>query len=247
MTPPSANTRHLIGIDGCRGGWVIARGDSALRGVVLAVHETIDGPFAEAAADQALVAIDLPIGLPSNGPRACDRAARALLPPGRRASVFAPPCRDVLTARGYVAASTANRLACGAGLSRQSFAILPRIRAVDAALTPTLQARVREAHPEVVFALLALARGHPAPPPKRTAQGQAARLTLLRAALPDLDEVWLTEQLATLGTRRVARDDILDALACLLAAHHVATGRARVLPEGHIDTDARGLRMEIVA
>jgi len=46
--------------------------------------------------------------------------------------------------------------------------------------------------------------------------------------------------------RHVAHDDLLDAFACLRVAEHALAGRALVLPEGSVETDARGLRMEIL-
>ena len=40
-----------------------------------------------------MVGVDMPIGLAESGPRACDSAARRLLPRDRKPSVFAPPRR----------------------------------------------------------------------------------------------------------------------------------------------------------
>lgn len=119
-----------------------------------------------------------------------------------------------------------------------------KIREVDAAMTPALQARVREAHPEVTSALLSgrrtgLAHG------KKTAAGASERRGLLRAALAhDLDVAGIR---ARLGRSRVLPDDVLDAAACLATARRILEGRAQVLPEGTGERDARGLRMEIVA
>jgi predicted RNase H-like nuclease len=52
---------------------------------------------------------------------------------------------------------------------------------------------------------------------------------------------------ARMGLTRVARDDVIDAVACLVAARRIALGKAVVLPAGAVVRDARGLRMEIVA
>ena len=43
------------------------------------------------------------------------------------------------------------------------------------------------------------------------------------------------------------RDDVVDAVACLVAAQRIALGKALVLPDSVVEYDARGLRMEIVA
>ncbi len=47
--------------------------------------------------------------------------------------------------------------------------------------------------------------------------------------------------------QKSTRDDVADAVACLVAASRIRGGEAWVLPEGAIACDARGLRMEIVA
>jgi predicted RNase H-like nuclease len=51
----------------------------------------------------------------------------------------------------------------------------------------------------------------------------------------------------SLGRKAVARDDIIDAAACLVAASRCLHGAATVLPSNAVEYDARGLRMEIVA
>src|SRR5436853_7771993 len=100
----------LIGVDGCRAGWVAAS-DRGAR-----VYAT----FAEIAAQRfELVLIDVPIGLLEAGPRRCDVQARALLG-ARRSSVFPAPWRRLLSARRY-----------GRQCSIQLWNILHKIREVE--------------------------------------------------------------------------------------------------------------------
>jgi predicted RNase H-like nuclease len=47
--------------------------------------------------------------------------------------------------------------------------------------------------------------------------------------------------------RVVGRDDIVDALACLVVAYRVASGQVQTFPDGSPQLDERGLRMEILA
>jgi predicted RNase H-like nuclease len=110
-------------------------------------------------------------------------------------------------------------------------------------MTPARQAFVREVHPELVFAL-ASGRPHGLAEPKRTAAGERVRLRLLRRVTPRFDPAAVR---ARLGPAMVARDDVVDAVACLVAARRIAEGRALVLPAGGVERDTRGLRMEIVA
>ena len=199
---------RLAGVDGCRLGWVVATDDG------VEVVPALDDVLVQCDA----VGIDIPIGLPDAGPRACDVEARRRLGP-RRSSVFPAPRRALLPCRDWAAAS---------GVSRQAFNLLPKIAEVDALVTPALQDRVLEVHPELAFA--ALHGSRPMAHPKRTALGRAERLTAL--ALDDVPRV-----------RGAAPDDVLDALAVLASMRRWAAGRAEHLGDGAVD--ARGLRMEI--
>jgi predicted RNase H-like nuclease len=198
---------------------------------------------ARAGTGEVLIAIDMPIGLSDEGARACDLAARRLLGRPRASSVFPAPCRAALGATTYRRACALSRRTLGVALSRETFNILPKIRQVDALMTPALQEFVREVHPEVVFALLA-GRGRGLPYPKRTPAGERLRLSLLRRVAPRFNPGAVRRRL---GPASVARDDVIDAVACLVAAARIRRGEALVLPEGAVARDVRGLRMEIVA
>ena len=111
--------------------------------------------------DLKVVGVDVPIGLLENyekGGRACDRAARKLLGRYRASSVFPAPVRCVLMANSWANACALSRASApqGKAISKQTFAILPKIREIDVLLQnrPELRAVVREVHPEVSFAEL---------------------------------------------------------------------------------------------
>ena len=233
---------ELIGVDGCRGGWIIAVSDGALSSLSFAVVDDLAPVIARAESGAGLVAIDIPIGLRDDGPRACDLQARRWLGRPRSSSVFPAPCRAALPATTYRRACGLSRRALGVALTIECFNIVPKIRHVDALMTPGRQAFVREVHPELVFAILS-GRGRGLVEPKRTEAGERLRLRLLRRVAPRFDPGAVR---ATLGLARVARDDVIDAVACLVAAQRIALGKAIVLPDGAVERDARGLRMEIV-
>jgi predicted RNase H-like nuclease len=200
--------RRVAGVDGCRLGWVVA----SLGGVKVVAS------FDEVLAERFdLVLIDVPIGLPG-GPRACDLEARAMLGP-RRSSVFPAPSRGLLRARRYAGQC-----------SIQLWNILYKIREVDEAMTPRVQRRVREAHPECSFKLL---EGAPLRFSKKTAAGEAQRRALLEPHFGRIESV-----------PGAARDDVLDAYALLWSARRASAGSARALGDGA--RDSRGLRCEIV-
>ena len=208
----------IAGVDGCRGGWVVVSADGA----------RFVERFAEIGRARML-AVDMPIGLPRIPGRACDRLARAEL--GAREPIFSPPARAAIDAGGYAETCAANRAtAPGApAISLQMFHLLPKIREVDAVVTPIKQRRIREAHPELAFAIAA---GRVLPP-KKTPAGARARRKIL----------------ATLGlvpepVGGAAPDDLLDAAILCWTAQRLVDGTALVLGG---ERDERGLRMEITA
>jgi predicted RNase H-like nuclease len=234
---------ELIGVDGCRGGWVVATANGSLSALAFAIVEDLGPVIARAEHGASLIGIDMPIGLSDDRPRACDLQARRWLGRPRASSVFPAPCRAALAATTYRRACGLSRRALGVALTIECFNIVPKIRHVDALMTPERQAFVREVHPELVFAILS-GRGRGLVEPKRTEAGERLRLRLLRRVAPHFDPAAVR---AALGRSRVARDDVIDAVACVVAARRIALGKALVLPDGLVERDGRGLRMEIVA
>lgn len=233
----------LIGIDGCKAGWLVVTSDESLRTLLFAISCDFESIIQTVTDDEVHVVIDIPIGLSEDGDRACDVKARRVLGKPRSSSVFPPPCPATLQAATYEEACRLNSLACGKMVSKQLFAILPRIREVDTAMTPERQEIVREAHPEVVFATLA-DTGRGLMHSKKTPEGERERLALLARYIPHFDPVAVR---ARIGAAKVARDDIIDAVACLVTASRIASGQAQVLPGGNVPRDARGLHMEMVS
>lgn len=193
------------------------------------------------AASYAIIAIDIPIGLADDCPRETDCLARGLLGHPRASSVFPAPVRAALDATSYVDASERSAAACGKRLSRQAYAILPKIREVDVALreSPDLANRFREVHPEVSFYFLNGQRAM-----EHSKRSQAGRAERIRVLQPYFGQV--VEGLrARLPRAVVATDDILDALVALWTAERVASGRHVSLQRRPI-RDRHGLPMAIV-
>jgi predicted RNase H-like nuclease len=189
------------------------------------------------------LALDMPIGLLSAavpGGRACDMLARKVLGRPRASSVFTPSVRQALAATDYRSALAINRASAldAPGLSIECFYLFAKLREVDAAMTAARQRRVKEVHPELGFA--ALNDGTAMRPPKRSAEGYAARRTLLmHAGYPDPARF-----LDAFKRKDVQRDDLLDAHALLWSAARIARGEATRLPR-RPSRDDKGLAMEI--
>lgn len=249
-------TLRLAGIDGCRGGWVVARWDGAGRldlVRVARVEALFDAPDAP-----AIACVDMPIGLPETsevGGRAAERAVRPLLDK-RQSSVFSVPARAAVMAglgpgdeRERFAAACAAALAHSSPprkVSIQCFKLLPKIAELDELLLRRTELRDRlvECHPEVSFRImngapLAVAKkvkSRPYPP------GLDLRIGLLARAGVPID-LLNAKTAAALGA---GLDDLVDACACAVTAKRVFEGNALRFPDPP-ERDARGLMVAITA
>jgi predicted RNase H-like nuclease len=222
----------IVGVDGCPGGWVCFQVDLQSRKTSVRVVSRLNELLSTFPRPR-LVAIDIPIGIPDRGARACDIAARRVLGKPRSNSVFPAPIRPTLGAKTYEEACTLSLRAHGKSLSRQAFEIIAKIREVDNLMTPELQMWVFEVHPEVSF--WALNEQRPLTFRKLDREGKEERLCLLRRHYPTIDQ-----HLSGLRQSEVAGNDVLDAAAAAWTAECVASG---MVPR---QFDSRGLRMEIV-
>lgn len=230
----------LAGVDGCPKGWFRICRDRVSGELAFDVVETPEELLIREPRP-ALVALDIPIGLPATGSRECDIEARALLGP-RRSSVFPAPLRPALRAASREEASEITAHIHGKRVSVQAWAIHPKIRAVDRWLAsdPLARRAVREVHPEVSF--LGWNGGRPMRWSKKARDGRAERCAL---AASWLDEDALRRARGEYLRKDVASDDILDAIAALWTAHRIAEGAARTLPASP-PRDETDLPMQIV-
>ena len=221
----------FAGLDGYGKGWVRATiaDDAREIAFVSDIAWALRLPFDR-------MAVDMPIGLPDSGERACDRIARERLRPNG-ARVFAGARRGLWD---FASAAAANRVLHARGekgISLQLWHLGAKICELDAAMTPSLQSRVREAHPELVF--LRLNGGAPLPSKNRE-EGAALRRRLLhREGFTEIAR-WLKHD--RIGTGAKA-DDVLDACAMAVAARNFDKGFA--LPPNPAPRDRRGMKMQI--
>jgi predicted RNase H-like nuclease len=239
----------VAGADGCPAGWLVVLSDT--RGLAEPRARIVTG-FRDILAlpeEPRIIAIDMPIGLPDRvtiGGRDADIAARAVLG-ARQSSVFAVPSRAAIMATDY---STACEIALATSdpprkIAKQTFQLFSRIREIDALMTPELQRRAFECHPEVAF--WAMNGRQPLGEAKKVksrsnAPGLELRRTLLAGA--GFAEDFLAG--TTFRPSAAGPDDFLDACACAWTAGRILAGTAITFPEVP-PLDARGLRQEIKA
>jgi threonine dehydratase len=232
MATARVGNTTVAGVDGCSNGWVVA----FRKGRAGAITVRVMAHFADivtAPECPAVIAIDMPIGLPDHiggAGRGPEQAVRPMLGP-RKSSVFSIPSRDAVHAADYAACCALARATSDPprAVSRQGFNIFPRIIEVDAVLRSNTDAvkRTYEVHPEVAF--LAMNGGEPlllAKKSKGEPMGTGAdlrRKLLVAHGIP-------AHMAAAAPPSGAAVDDYLDALAALVVAEHIAQGNGISYP-----------------
>ena len=249
MTNDAEHKRWVAGVDGCPAGWVVAiiNADDPAEArcdICFTFEDVLNlEPVPE------IIAVDMPIGVPDvaiKGGRTCDNETRSRLG-GRQSSVFAVPSRSALAETDY-------RGACAVNLdhsepprkvSKQCFMLFAKMREVDELMTPELQDRVFEVHPELAF--WALNGNVPLDLPKKIkSRPSADGLDLRKSLLVDAGFSRSDLESTKWPKRVVGPDDIVDAFAAAWSARRLLRGEAVTLPQNP-PCDGRGLRMEINA
>ncbi len=250
----------FAGADGCPAGWMVVFVRAGRDGARVRVVPRFADIFAAAEAP-AVVAVDMPVGLPERagpGGREAENAVRLLLK-RRRPSVFSIPSRDAVyseqgSLEGQTEINKAHQRACAIarhtsdpprGIPIQAFMIFPKIREVDELLRsePSIAVRVFETHPEVAFWRLNNEQEMTEPKKKRSKLHEPGlaerRKVLIACGLP-------SNVVNGKPPNGASTDDLLDALACAEIARRIHLGRARPFPD-RPERDAFGLTMAIWA
>jgi predicted RNase H-like nuclease len=213
---------YVVGVDGFKGGWVwvaLGSGRPVEVGYAATVPDLLDTH-----GEAAVIAIDIPIGLPLGPPdgacrRLADVQAKTFLAPGGSA-VFTIPPAVVLSQPSHAEATACATELCGLGISQQAYAL--RLKIFEAADAAAVDDRLVEVHPEASFRALA---GEPLPWGKKSWNGHRLRRSLLADAgivVPDhLDG----------NAGRAGPDDVLDAAVVGWSALRLLAGTAVSLPD----------------
>ncbi|RYC13242.1 DUF429 domain-containing protein [Nocardioides zhouii] len=212
----------VLGVDACPAGWVgvVLDPDRRASVFVAATITELVGLVREAH-DIAVVAVDIPIGLPDTSGRLADAEARRVLV-GKSSSVFSTPVRAALEAPSYEAGRAANLAATDGrtSVSAQAYALREKVLQVDDWVRGRPGVEVIEVHPEVSFARMA---GSPILARKKDPDGVRARREAL-AAHGIVAPPWFRG--AGFG-----EDDLLDACAVAWTAVRHSHGVSESFPE----------------
>ena len=214
--------RPVLGVDACKAGWVgvlLGTDGRAQVSVGRTIAELVE--LVRETCEPAVVAIDIPVGLPDAGGRLADAEARRELV-GRGSTLFSTLTRSAYEAETYEAARAANLAATSdrTSASAQAYALRAKILDVDAWVRSRPGPVVVEVHPELSFARMT---GAPLASSKKDAEGARAR----------------REALAVQGITAPAffrgagfgEDDLLDACAAAWSAVRHSRGVAESFPE----------------
>jgi predicted RNase H-like nuclease len=230
----------IIGVDGCKGGWLAIHKDLRSGDITSEVCSSGDQLIGRST-DPEVLAIDIPIGLTNSGPRQCDLVARKMLGRPRGTSVFPAPIRPALTASDRREADSISRSVHGKGVGAQAFGLYPRIREIDETIRNNQKTCgfIYEIHPELCF--MAWNHGKPVQESKKSHDGMSIRLALIKSHF-GADAVSTIRQ--NHPRSQVADDDIYDAFAALWTAGRINLGVAEVIPDIQ-ETDSTGLDMRM--
>ena len=229
---------RIAGIDGYNGGWIAVIVDSDdFPSASVAWSEDLKELFTNNSIELGIV--DIPIGLTS-GPadRNVEKAARTALPK-KASSVFNTPCRQAMCAASYEDACRENQTTLKKKFSKQTWAIMPKIKEAEIVVRALGQDRVREGHPEVSFATI---EGQPIHASKISVTGLLTRIGVISRIGFDLSR--LSEHLP--DNHPAKPDDLIDAAILAWTASRVTNNQHKSFPEAP-DKDATGLEMAIFA
>lgn len=228
----------LAGVVPCPPGWLVASGK--LVGiqvhpeppqVVKSFREVLDSIPA-----YRVIAVTLPIGLPSKavrGGRRADQEARQILGFPHAGAIGSTPSREALAKKTYPAARKAN----GGLLDVVTWQQFKKIRELNGLIEPYMQRQVYEVRPELSF--FQLNENVPMKHTKESKAGHKEREKLLRTRMPG------SERILDAELRGVRLAHLIDGAATLWTARRIVAKAVSRVPEDP-EWDDQGLRMEIV-
>ncbi|MBR0342503.1 MAG: DUF429 domain-containing protein [Oscillospiraceae bacterium] len=212
-----------IGVDGCREGWVAAVLDHGE--LVIDSYKDFNSLIeCYPAFDTFLV--DMPIGLKNNnGQKRPEKEARQVL--GKRSStVFPVPCRKAVYSETEEEQKRANISILEKSLSRQSIAIIPKIKELDVFFKdhPEYKNTILESHPELCFTRL---KGSLILSKKKELSGALERMDILSDYLSNVSLQTLLDKAKEIQCNL---DDLIDALCLAVTAALKAHGLTETIP-----------------
>lgn len=214
--------KKIIGIDGCRAGWIVASIEE--KEIVFQVISSLED--LNKSNRISLIGIDMPVNLVKKGLRLADQEARSLLK-NRASTVFSAPPLPVLNAPSYLNACELSFTLTGKKISKQSWNIFPKIKEVQIAKEIFKDKNFfYEIHPELSF--MAMNNMKVIQHSKKLQEGKNIRRKLIEVIYPFFD---FNKARLFFSKKEVADDDILDAVAVLWSTKRIVDNIAESVPK----------------
>ena len=232
-----------VGVDGCKGGWIaVAISDEGFEVNIFKNINDICNKYNKA----NYIIIDMPIGIPEGTHQIRPDSVLRNNLRGKASSVFNTPCRQALYAVNYPQAVEENLKYMNKSLSKQSYAIIPKIKEIDTFLqeNETWKNRLVESHPEYCFSVLN--GGNPILTNKQTSEGAENRLQLISRYYKEAYEVIKQYKRIVPSAMASKIDDVLDALVMAIIGRFGMEHGFYSLPANPY-YDSTGLKMQIIS
>ncbi|MDC0183167.1 DUF429 domain-containing protein [Nitrosomonadales bacterium] len=213
----------VIGIDGCRAGWIITK---ILDDQSLSFHiiENLDDNYLKKG-NISHIGIDIPLILSETGKRFAETEARTILKK-RSCTIFSPPTFSALKANNYIEASEINFRQSGKRLSKQSWNLFPKIKQAQKFLKYNNKINLFEIHPELSF--MAMNDMNLVLESKKTIIGKKIRIKLIKRFFPSFSFELVRKKY---NKNEVLDDDILDSISVVWSTQRIVDNIAQFVPK----------------
>jgi predicted RNase H-like nuclease len=223
----------MIGIDGCKKGFMIARLEDSM------LTFSIESDLTSLINEKDLILIDVPLGCPSS---LSQHRPEPLMRPylkKRASSVFNVPALQCFDYTQYDEVNKKNREILNKGLSRQSFGIMPIIKKVNDFILEHPYLNLHESHPELVFTWMKRSICNYS---KHTPEGIQERVDTLVSMLPSIKDELIK---ALLTYSKSYHQDIVDSCALVICAYLIQKRGLITIPHD-VQKNSQGIEMKIL-
>ena len=223
----------VIGIDGCKAGWIIAK-TLENKSISFQIIKNLNDAYLEGG-NLSHIGIDIPLHLSHTGKRFAEIEARSLLK-NRACTIFTPPTLNALRAKNYMDACEVNFKECGKRISKQSWNLFPKIKEAQKLLQNNSISKLKifEVHPELSF--MAMNDMSLIKASKKTDIGREIRIKLVQKFFPNFSfELVRNKYKKT----QVLDDDILDSISVLWSTQRIVDNIARFVPRDYKKTNMK--------
>lgn len=223
----------MIGIDGCKKGFMIARLNDSI------LSFSIENDLNSIIYEKDLILIDVPLGCPNSVEELRPEPMMRHYLKKRASCVFNVPALQCFSSNQYDEVNKINKAFLNKGLSTQSFGIMPIIKKVNDFVIDYPDLNLHESHPELVFTWM---KGGILDYSKHKPEGIQERVEILISMYPSIKN-YLNEALIIFS--KSYHQDIVDSCALAICAYLIKRKGFITIPQ-HFQRNSQGIEMKIM-